>query len=212
MAKIKRKAPENTARPVQVRKKRRSKVGGASDKTGLMLKKIRRPWTAWVCFLKHARDTNKFDATKSFGENSKALAAAWRDLAQASRQTFLATAAEDHFRYETERRLHAPPRKPAKAPSSFLFFAKAQRKHLQTRKPELTFQQVATELGREWNRLTPAGKRQYEAQSARAQKVYQTQMGEYKEARDAFYAKLAAATSSGASSVGSDESVLVIAF
>ncbi|KAG8181726.1 hypothetical protein JTE90_028265 [Oedothorax gibbosus] len=155
--------------------------------------------SAYAFFVQTCREEHKKkhpDESVVFAEFSRRCADRWKTMSEKEKQRFHGMAEKDKKRYESEMANYKPPkgqekgskkRKRTKDPnapkrslSAFFWFSNDERPKVKETMPDSTVGDVAKELGRRWNDVTPETKSKYEALAAKDKARYMKEVKAYK--------------------------------
>lgn len=77
------------------------------------------------------------------------------------------------------KRADKDPNKPKRAKTAFLFFTMDERPKVKEANPKATFADIGKKLGKQWNKLSAAGKKKYEEQAKTDKARYEDEMKAY---------------------------------
>jgi len=152
--------------------------------------------SAYAYFVQTCREEHKKKHPNEqvvFAEFSRKCADRWKTMSDKEKQRFHQLAEKDRKRYEGEMSNYKPPkgekrkRKKAKDPnapkralSAFFWFCNDERPKVKETIPDASVGEVAKELGRRWNAISPDVKQKYEALAAKDKARYEKEMKGYK--------------------------------
>jgi len=160
--------------------------------------------TAYAFFVQTCRDEHKKlhpDENVQFAEFSRQCSERWKTMSDKEKNKFHDMAESDKERHTKEmanwtpppgetkgRRARRPrgakkekdPNKPKRALSAFFYYANEERPKVRAANPDFSVGEVAKELGRQWNELSPETKAPFEKQASDDRARYDAAMKSYK--------------------------------
>lgn len=154
--------------------------------------------TSYAAFVQVCRDEHKKkhpDDAIVFAEFSKKCSERWRDMNEKEKKRFEDIAAKDKARYQREMASYVPapgeatgkgsrkrtkdPNAPKRALSAFFFFCGEFRGEIKEANPDYSVGDVAKELGKRWEKISPSDKSKYEKMAAADKIRYEKAMVSY---------------------------------
>ncbi|GFT96484.1 high mobility group protein DSP1 [Nephila pilipes] len=155
--------------------------------------------SAYAFFVQTCRAEHKKkhpEETVVFAEFSKRCADRWKTMSEKEKQRFHQMAEKDKMRYESEMANYKPvkgekagskkrkrtkdPNAPKRSLSAFFWFSNDERPKVKEAMPDSTVGDIAKELGRRWNAVSPDTKAKYDALAAKDKARYLKEVKAYK--------------------------------
>jgi len=154
--------------------------------------------SAYAFFVQTCREEHKKkhpDESVVFAEFSKRCADRWKTMSDKEKTRFHQMAEKDKKRYESEMANYKPgknekggkkrkrvkdPNAPKRSLSAFFWFSNDERPKVKETLPDSTVGDVAKELGRRWNEVSPETRSKYEALAAKDKARYMKEVSAYK--------------------------------
>lgn len=155
--------------------------------------------SAYAFFVQTCREEHKKkhpDESVVFAEFSKRCADRWKTMSEKEKTRFHQMAEKDKMRYESEMANYKPeknskgagkkrkrvkdPNAPKRSLSAFFWFSNDERPKVKQSMPDSTVGDIAKELGRRWNEVSPETRSKYEALAAKDKARYMKEVSAYK--------------------------------